>query len=403
MNSPVLLKGRLADLIKSNLEISTPKPKIGPTRLVIIQPTSFCNIDCSYCYVPDRNIKGVMDFEMLEKVFERLVDESMLSSRCSVVWHAGEPLTAGKRYMERAFAMAHDMLSPHCKVQLTVQTNATLIDQEWIDIFRKYNVRVGVSLDGPRWLHDRHRKDRQQRGTFDSSVRGLKKLIDAGVENYILAVVTKSTLKVAEEFYSFFADLGVADLGLIPEEVDGINLSSSLEGSIALKEFENFVDRLHEAYINNNRKPEIREFRGVREALFYTPPIDSITNNKTTAFHILTVARDGTYTTFSPELAGMQSVDGESYALGNIMYDPIRQSVETEKFKLFYSAFIKGVQLCQTDCRWFALCGGGLPSNKIAEWGRLDVAETMSCKLHIQLFASTVLGYYNQKLNIIDN
>lgn len=390
--------GRLADLLDISVTGNFPPPAIGPTRLVILQPTSFCNIDCSYCYVPDRQVKGLMSMEVMSRVLDSLVDEKMLSSRCTVCWHAGEPLAAGKRYLEEAFAITTEKLGRHTKLQLTIQTNGTLIDDEWIELFRRFDVRVGVSLDGPQWLHDMHRKDRKGRGSFDATLRGLRMLQDGGIANYVLAVVTQPSLSVAQEFYEFFAGIGVKDVGLIPEEIDGVHLTSSLEGAEAMHDFQRFVADLHRAYLAGNRQPEIREFRGVREALFYNDPIVSTANNKTTAYNILTVARDGAFTSFSPELAGMACDDGGTYSFGNILTDTLRGSVETPKFRDFYATFMKGVASCQKECDWFSLCGGGLPSNKLAEAGRLDVAETISCKLHLQVFADTVLEHYNKQL-----
>lgn len=390
--------GRLAELLPQPASPTPDLPAVGPVRLLILQPTSFCNIDCSYCYVPNRSVKGLMPMEVLSRMLDRLVDEQMLSTRCSVVWHAGEPLSAGKQYLEQAFALVMEKLGHLTKVQLTIQTNATLIDADWIALFRKYAVRVGVSLDGPKWLHDLHRKDRRGRGSFDATLRGLRLLQQDDIANYVLAVVTRPTLNVAREFYEFFASIGVDDLGLIPEEVDGVNLNSSLEGENILARFQAFVDELHAAYLEGERKPEIREFRGVREALFYVDPIDSTRNNKTTAYNILTVAQNGDYTSFSPELLGMHGKNGYDYTFGNAMTDPLRASTQTEKFRRFYSGFMAGVRLCEAGCPWFALCGGGLPSNKLAETGTLAVAETMSCQLHLQVFADTVLHYYNRQL-----
>lgn len=390
--------GRLAELLPQPVSPTSDQPEVGPVRLLILQPTSFCNIDCSYCYVPNRNVKGLMAIEILAKVLDRLVEEQMLGTRCSVVWHAGEPLSAGKQYLEQAFALVTEKLGHLTKVQLTIQTNATLIDADWIALFRKYAVRVGVSLDGPRWLHDLHRKDRRGRGSFDATLRGLRLLQQADIANYVLAVVTRPTLDVAREFYEFFASIGIDDLGLIPEEVDGVNLNSSLEGADIFARFQAFVQELHAAYLEGDRKPEIREFRGVREALFYVDPIASTHNNKTTAYNIMTVAQNGDYTSFSPELLGMPGKSGYDYTFGNALADPLRESTQTEKFMRFYSGFMAGVRQCKAECRWFALCGGGLPSNKLAETGTLAVSETMSCRLHLQVFADTVLQYYNRQL-----
>jgi uncharacterized protein len=80
-------------------------PATAKLELLVLQPTPFCNIDCGYCYLPDRRSRRVMAERTIERLFEELFSSSMVGDELTIAWHAGEPLIAGIRYYERAFAI----------------------------------------------------------------------------------------------------------------------------------------------------------------------------------------------------------------------------------------------------------------------------------------------------------
>src|SRR4051812_31053470 len=151
------------------------------TELAIIQPTPFCNINCRYCYLPGRTLNKRISPRTLERISQRLFESPFVRDELTIVWHAGEPLVLPVDF----YREAHDILQrwnvSGVRITFHFQTNATLIDAEWCRFFLRPNVRVGVSLDGPRELHDLHRVDRRGKGTFDRTFRGLRMLHEVGL------------------------------------------------------------------------------------------------------------------------------------------------------------------------------------------------------------------------------
>src|SRR5208282_5960590 len=111
----------------------------------------------------------------------------------------------------------------------SLQTNATLITQNWCDFFLEHGVEIGVSIDGPDFVHDAHRMTRKRTGSHAATMRGVKLLQDNGIPFHVISVVSKDSLDHADEIYRFFLDNGIEDVGFNIEETEGVNLTSSLE------------------------------------------------------------------------------------------------------------------------------------------------------------------------------
>jgi uncharacterized protein len=140
------------------------------TELVVIQATPFCNVNCRYCYLPNRLSTKRMDNKTLSRIFEALFSSSFLSDHISIVWHAGEPLVLPISFYEKALQIVEQFNTRSVHVTHCFQTNGTLINQAWCDFIKSHNVHVGISLDGPRYIHDAYRVDRADRGTFDRAL-----------------------------------------------------------------------------------------------------------------------------------------------------------------------------------------------------------------------------------------
>jgi sulfatase maturation enzyme AslB (radical SAM superfamily) len=116
-------------------------------RTIVMQPTTFCNLDCGYCYLPDRQRKKDMSMRVATAVAASIPDSWSQVGAVEVVWHGGEPLAAGRRHLVELLEV-FETLRVAGRVQHSLQTNATLITDAWCDIFIRYDVAVGVSLDG---------------------------------------------------------------------------------------------------------------------------------------------------------------------------------------------------------------------------------------------------------------
>ena len=106
------------------------------TRLLILQATPFCNIDCDYCYLPDRNSTARMSLATVRRAAQQLRDDGLLGESLTVVWHAGEPLAMPIAFYEAAIDAIEDEIGAACTVTHAIQSNATLIDDAWCAFFK---------------------------------------------------------------------------------------------------------------------------------------------------------------------------------------------------------------------------------------------------------------------------
>src|SRR5690606_22685091 len=96
--------------------------------LLVIQPTPFCNIDCSYCYLPDRNNSAKISLSTIEKTAQRLIESDLLKDELTIVFHAGEPLVAGIKFYDKVFEIFNQYIKPKVKqLNYAIQTNGILI------------------------------------------------------------------------------------------------------------------------------------------------------------------------------------------------------------------------------------------------------------------------------------
>ena len=184
---------------------------------VILKTVERCNINCSYCYMFNMGDKTFKDRPayMSEKVALKTV--GFLKDGCidlginSLIlsFHGGEPLMQKKSSFEYFCELFYKELSDIVDINLQLHTNAMLIDDEWINLFYKYNVGVGVSIDGIKKYHDIYRKDKRGNGTYDRVVKGIKKLSEnkliKKMGNYGLLCVIDPNHD-AKEIYRYFVD-----------------------------------------------------------------------------------------------------------------------------------------------------------------------------------------------------
>lgn len=195
-----------------------------PALQVILKVASRCNLNCSYCYVynkGDSSWRGQpkqMTPAVFEAALQRTADHCRRSGQDAVriTFHGGEPLLAGPEQFGRWCDAARRRIGDICRVDLSLQTNGTLIDERWVELFRRYEVSVGISLDGPAQVHDAARVDHAGRGSYDHVRRGLRLLQHGGVPTQVLCVLQPGSDSLAT--HRHFVELGVTRLNyLLPD------------------------------------------------------------------------------------------------------------------------------------------------------------------------------------------
>jgi len=184
----------------------------------------FCNIDCTYCYYTEKTglYPDTAKFRMPDEVLERYTRAHVAAqaaaglTEVTFYWQGGEPTVLGIDFFRRALALQAAHRPAGMTIRNALQTNGTLIDADWAVFLAANGFLVGLSLDGPKALHDRYRRDRAGRPTFDAVMRGLGHLLGAGVETNLLATVHSANVVKPKEVYRFLAGLGVHYLQFIP-------------------------------------------------------------------------------------------------------------------------------------------------------------------------------------------
>src|SRR5262249_30149363 len=144
-------------------------------------------------------------------------------------------------YYEQAIAIVEAARPDGIRVHYGIQTNGTLIDDDWIDFFARHSVTVGVSLDGPRDLHDAHRKYRNGAGSHDRVIAGIAKLQARDYPFHFIGVVTAQSLSRAAELARYYRAFRPTAIGLNIEELEAQNRQSSLDGGRDIADFRQFI------------------------------------------------------------------------------------------------------------------------------------------------------------------
>lgn len=198
-------------------------PSDAPLRFhLLAKPTgATCNLDCTYCFFLSKealypNSQFRMDDATLEAYIEQLLDAHS-GPEVTVAWQGGEPTMMGIDFFERAVELVERHKRPGQIIEHTMQTNAVLIDEEWAAFFAANGFLIGVSIDGPKSIHDTYRVNKGGAGTFDQARRGWDTLLRHGVDANILCTLHAANADTPVELYRFFRDdLGARFLQFIP-------------------------------------------------------------------------------------------------------------------------------------------------------------------------------------------
>lgn len=350
------------------------------TRLLVVQPTPFCNINCSYCYLPNRANTKKLSLPLAKKIFANVLSFPTVANELTVVWHAGEPLVLSPAYYEELYGLIRELAGSRVKIKHAIQTNGTLISESWCKLIRNWGVEVGISIDGPAELHDRHRVFRNGSGSFERTFAGLKMLQACNIPFHVIMVITIDSIGRPNEIFNFLTANKIYDVRFSIEEQEGANTRSEvLSQSQSSGHYMAFLKTFLSLAIASGSQMRVREFDDVlaRVERFGEPVKNSLVN----PFEIISIDFAGNLSTFSPELLSMKHPRYNEFVFGNAAEDDFETiSARIESSELYSDIKEEGVRSCRTKCEYFPLCGGGAPSNKIFENGTANSTETGYCR-----------------------
>jgi len=240
---------------------------------LLIKPASAdCNLRCEYCFYIDHfengNSNPRMTFETLEIMIKRYMGTDQ-NKQYTFGWQGGEPTLMGLDFFKKVVEFQLKYAPPSSSISNGLQTNATMITEELAKFFGEYKFLLGVSLDGPEYLHDYYRKTIGQKPTHSLAIRGIERLKQHGVEFNILTLVNNQTVKKAKEIYHYLHDNGFYFHQYIPcvefDEIGQLKLYS-----ITGKDWGIFLTELFNEWIKQDvNKVSIRLFDSIVEYLVY--------------------------------------------------------------------------------------------------------------------------------------
>lgn len=234
------------DKFKDTLSIDDAMRISGPMAFnIMLKPAgSLCNLDCHYCYYLDKaDIYGGreprMSIEMLENVVREYINANDVPE-VTFNWHGGEPLVLGREFYTKALELQRKYADGKV-IHNTIQTNGTLIDDNWAKLFADNNFLVGISLDGPEDIHDKYRKDKGGQPTFRRVMQGLETLRRHGVEFNTMSTVNHASEGRGLEVYQFLKNVGSRYMQFMPV-VEHIKYPAGRDGKPDRRQRPHIVD-----------------------------------------------------------------------------------------------------------------------------------------------------------------
>ena len=350
---------------------------IPPRIHVLAKPSgATCNLACSYCFFLDKellypNSKFRMPEDVLEDYIQQLI-ETHRSNQVTVAWQGGEPTLMGVDFYRQAIAYQEKYRKPgmgrnqDMRFENTMQTNGTLLDDEWCQFFKENDYLIGISIDGPRGLHDTHRVDKGGAPTFDKVMRGLRLLQKHSVEYNILVTVNRATADHPKEVYRFLRDeAGTEWIQFIPviERMNpgGLNLIQEgeqvSERSVRPEQFGRFLIQVFDEWVHNDvGKVYVQTFEAALRNWLDMPTSGMCVFEKTCGYG-LAMEHNG-------DLYSCDHFVEPDYLLGNIKEQHMLEMVGSdEQYKFGQDKYDTLPKYC-LECPVLFACNGECPKNR---------------------------------------
>jgi uncharacterized protein len=337
-----------------------------------------CNIACSYCYYLEKEAlyPDERKFRMQDALLRRYVGQQIAAHRSlgqhevGFYWQGGEPTMLGLDWFRRLVALQAELCPADMVIQNALQTNAMLIDEEWAAFLAEAGFLVGVSIDGPRALHDRYRRGRAGQPSFDTALAGLRRLQAAGVAMNLLATVNRATALRPVEVYRFLAGLGVPwlqfipiierrmpDGSLAPPPQSGRDAGARLsEWSVPAAAYGRFLCAIFDQwYRHDTGRISVQHF-DVQVGLWAGYP-STLCIHAETCGQALAMEHNG-------EVFVCDHYVYPEYRLGNLATDGLEQLVEDPRLLAFGQAKADSLPKQCRSCRFRFACNGGCPKHR---------------------------------------
>ena len=372
-------------------------PFSSPLYLLAKPAGSRCNLACKYCYYLEKSKlyadspSEVMSDELLEKFIHDYIAAQTMQ-QVLFTWHGGETLMRPLSFYKRVVELQHKHANGHV-IDNCIQTNGTLLTDEWCAFFKREGWLVGVSIDGPQEFHDEYRRNRAGKPSFNQVMRGIHLLNKHGVEWNALAVVNDFNADYPLDFYHFFKEIGCHYIQFTPiverlqSDADGRNLAAVdeqgdgglMEFSVTPEQWGNFLCTLFDEWVRHDVGEYFVQLFDATLANWMGQQPGICTLAKTCG-HAGAIEWNG-------DVYACDHFVFPQYKLGNIRTSSLIDMMYSPQQQAFGQAKQQSLpQQCRT-CQYLFACNGECPKNRFCKTADGEPGLNYLCKGYHQFFA----------------
>jgi serine-type anaerobic sulfatase-maturating enzyme len=333
---------------------------------------SACNLNCEYCFFLKKGkLYPASNFRMSDEVHESYIKqlfEAHQVPQVTVAWQGGEPTLMGLDFFRRSVALQKKYQKRGTQVENTFQTNGILLNEEWCRFFHEQNFLIGLSVDGPKELHDTYRKDKGGHGTFDRVVRAARLLQKHRVEFNVLCTVNRKNSEHPLEVYRFFRDeLNTNYIQFIPivERINEDGETGYQEGnkvtdrSVQPEQWGRFLIEIFDEWVKRDV--------GQTFVLNFDGALAGWLGMAGTVCIFGPTCGQGTALEHTGDLYSCDHYVEPNHYLGNILKTPMIELVASEKQRKFGQDKRDTLPSYCLNCEFIHICNGECPKNRFIE------------------------------------
>jgi uncharacterized protein len=378
-------------MVKASREFQVFAKPIGP----------ICNLDCHYCYYLKKEHLYPKDesFRMPDEILEEYIVQHIDASPGTVIrfsWHGGEPTLLGLDYFRKIVALQRKHQPPNRRIVNGIQTNGTLLDEDWCRFFAAEGFAVGISLDGPREMHDRYRVTKDQKPTHNQTMRGYKLLQKHQVYTDILCVVNAHNAQFPLQIYRFFKQINAKYINFLPMVEQQPDAKGGVSHtSVPAEAWGTFLCTIFDEWRDHDiGKVKVHIFEEAARIALNQEHLQCIF--RPTCGDIPVVEHNGDF--YSCD----HFVDVE-HCLGNIKETQLVELLESPMQRAFGKAKLETLPHYCRECEVRAMCNGECPKNRLLKTPDGESGLNYLCAgykrffTHCQPFVSAVAAILNQQ------
>jgi uncharacterized protein len=372
---------------------------------VFVKPIgSVCNLDCQYCYyLKKQNLyPNKESFRMPDDVLENYIIQHINATSEPVInfsWHGGEPTVLGLDYFRKIVSIQKKHTPVDRCIQNGIQTNGTLLDEEWCNFLATENFMVGISIDGPQEMHDRYRVTKNQKPTFEQTLDGYKLLQKHQVLCEILCVVNAYNVRYPSEVYHFFKQLHTKFISFLPLVEKNLNSESMVSAhTVPSEAFGDFLCTVFDEWIQQDiGQIKIQIFEEAARSAFEQE--HTLCIFRKTCGGVPVIEHNGDF--FSCD-----HYVNTQHKLGNIQNISLVELLESPEQIAFGQAKLDTLPHYCRSCEVRDMCNGGCPKNRFIRTPDGETGLNYLCAgykkffNHCQPFVTEIAKLWQQKTGI---